>query len=96
MVLTFHLKLGLLCTSSTSCRTEARSEIKICRMPQRDEEGRAGAGQQLLILDKCEMPTVAFHAFLGDFVKALCLCVSLDPIHSNAFSFESALFFSPC
>lgn len=40
-------------------------------------KGRAGAVQQLLILDKCEMPTVAFLALLGDRLNEAWLCVSL-------------------
>lgn len=53
----------------------------------RGAKGRAGAGQQLLILDKCEMPTVAFHALLGDQLNVPCLCF---------FSLTTALFLVRC
>lgn len=70
VVLTFNSKLWPLCGWSPGCSTKARTEIKICWMPQQGGEARGiGAVQedmQLLMLDKCEMPTVAFHALLRE------------------------------
>lgn len=70
VVLTFNLKPWPLCVWSPGCSTKARSEIKIFWMPQQGGEERGGEqcreDMQLLMLDKCEMPTVAFHALLRD------------------------------
>lgn len=68
VVLTFNSKPSPLCGWSLSSSTEARSEIKIYWMPQQggDAGKRRGEGTQLLTLDKCKMPTVAFRALLRD------------------------------
>lgn len=57
----------------------------------RGVKGRAGAVQQLLILDKCEMPTVAFHALLGDRLNEAWLCVSLILLQACSWSTDQCL-----
>ncbi len=57
----------------------------------RGVKGSAGAVQQLLILDKCEMPTVAFHALLGDRLNEAWLCVSLILLQACSCSTDQCL-----